>query len=102
MKAAADRVDQDVEGYRRAMQLIVEDDDIQGGAATFRGTRILVQQIADLLRQGASEPELREDYPRLTTEMISAARVYSRAHPSRGRPRKPVWPEQGGRCSQRP
>ena len=45
-------------GYRRAMRLIVEDEDIQAGAATFRGTRILVHQIAALLRQGADEREL--------------------------------------------
>jgi uncharacterized protein (DUF433 family) len=77
--------------YREAMQLIVEDDAVQSGAATFRGTRILVHQIADLLAQGADPMELREDYPRLTPEMIVAAPIYSRANPRRGRPRKPAW-----------
>jgi hypothetical protein len=51
VKAVADRVDGDLARYRDAM--IVEDEAIQGGAATFRGTRILVHQIADLLAQGA-------------------------------------------------
>jgi uncharacterized protein (DUF433 family) len=73
------------------MTLIVEDDSIQGGAATFKGTCILVQQIADLLSQGATGAELRQDYPRLTSEMIVAAPIYARAHPCRGRPRKPAW-----------
>ncbi len=73
------------------MRLIVEDDAIQGGAATFRGTRILVHQIANLIGQGADEVELREDYPRLTPEMIAAAPIYARAHPRLGRPRKPAW-----------
>jgi uncharacterized protein (DUF433 family) len=91
VKAVADRVDQDLARYRDAMRLIVEDDAIQGGAATFRGTRILVHQIADLIGQGADEAELREDYPRLTSEMIAAAPIYARAHPRRGRPRKPTW-----------
>ena len=77
------------------MALIVEDDTIQAGAATFRGTRILVHQIADLLAQGATEAELREDYPRLTPEMIAAAPIYARAHPRRGRPRKPAWRNGG-------
>ena len=73
------------------MNLIVEDESIQGGAATFRGTRILVHQIADLLTQGADEGELREDYPRLTSAMLAAAPIYTRAHPRRGRPKAPAW-----------
>jgi uncharacterized protein (DUF433 family) len=91
VKAVADRVDGDLARYRDAMSLIVEDEAIQGGAATFRGTRILVHQIADLLAQGADEVELREDYPRLTPAMLAAAPVYARAHPRRGRPKTPAW-----------
>jgi len=91
VKAVADRLDGDLARYRDAMALIVEDEAIQGGAATFRGTRILVHQIADLLAQGAAEAELREDYPRVTPEMLSAAPVYARAHPRRGRPKAPGW-----------
>ena len=77
--------------YRKAMKLIVEDPEIQAGAATFRGTRILVHHVADLVSQGATEAELREDYPRLTREMIAAAAIYVKSHPRRGRPRKPSW-----------
>ncbi len=91
VKAVADRVDGDFARYRDAMGLIVEDESIQGGAATFRGTRILVHQIADLLAQGADEAELRMDYPRLTPAMLAAAPVYARAHPRRGRPKAPAW-----------
>ncbi len=93
VKTVADRVDGDLARYRDAMGLIVEDASIQGGAATFRGTRILVHQIADLLAQGADEAELREDYPRLTPAMLAAAPVYARAHPRRGRPKAPPWRE---------
>jgi uncharacterized protein (DUF433 family) len=70
---------------------VVEEPNVQAGAATFRGTRIIVQQIADLISEGATEAELREDYPRLTRAMIAAAPVYAKAHPRRGRPRKPAW-----------
>jgi uncharacterized protein (DUF433 family) len=73
------------------MKLIVEDPEIQGGAATFKGTRLLVHDVAGLLQQGVPEAELREDYPNLTPEMIGAARIYVQAHPRRGRPRKPSW-----------
>ena len=91
VKAVADRVDEDLARYRGAVGVIVEDEAIQGGAATFRGTRILVHQIADLLAQGADEAELRVDYPRLTPAMLAAAPVYARAHPRRGRPKAPAW-----------
>ncbi len=91
VKAVADRIDNDLARYRDAMAMIVEDEGIQSGAATFRGTRILVHQIADLLAQGADFTELREDYPRLTPAMLAAAPVYARAHPRRGRPKAPAW-----------
>ena len=66
-------------------------EEIQGGAATFKGTRLLVHQIASLLLEGVAEAELRTDYPHLTPEMIEAAEIYARSHPPRGRPRKPAW-----------
>jgi len=91
VKTAANKVDADLAKYRKAMRLIVEDPRVQAGAATFKGTRILVHQIANLISQGATGPELRADYPRLTRAMIAAATVYVKAHPRRGRPRKPVW-----------
>ncbi len=77
--------------YRKAMQLIVEDPEIQAGAATFKGTRLLVHQIAALTKQGVPAEELREDYPNLTPSMIDAASIFAQAHPRRGRPKKPVW-----------
>jgi uncharacterized protein (DUF433 family) len=77
--------------YRKAMSLIVEDPEVQGGAPTFKGTRLLVQHIASLLKQGVPPEELREDYPRLTEPMIEAARIFTAAHPKRGRPRPPPW-----------
>lgn len=96
VKAVADRVDGDFARYRDAMALIVEDASVQNGAATFRGTRILVHQIADLLAQGADAAELRTDYPRLTPDMLAAAPLYVRAHPRRGRPRTPAWRREAG------
>jgi uncharacterized protein (DUF433 family) len=84
-------MDAGLKKYRKAMDLIVEDPAIQSGAATFKGTRILVHHIADLLSQGATKVELREDYPRLTCDMIAAALLYAKSHPRRGRPRKPSW-----------
>jgi uncharacterized protein (DUF433 family) len=84
-------VGQALSRYRKAMSLIVEDPDIQAGAATFKGTRLLVRHIASLLKQGVPVAELREDYPRLTEPMIEAAGLFALAHPKRGRPTPPPW-----------
>lgn len=81
----------DLARYRAAMALIVENPEIQAGAAVFRGTRILVRQVADLIAAGASDKELREDYPRLTRPMLAAAHLFAAARPRRGRPRAPAW-----------
>jgi uncharacterized protein (DUF433 family) len=91
VRAAATKVDANLARYRKAIGLIATDPKIQAGAATFKGTRILVHHIADLLAQGAKAAELQEDYPRLTREMIAAAEIYAKAHPRRGRPRRPSW-----------
>lgn len=90
-RPAAAAVEDQMRRYRKAMRIIVENPEIQGGAATFKGTRLLVHHIAALLQQGVPETELREDSPNLTPAMIDAARVFARAHPRRGRPRKPAW-----------
>lgn len=89
--AAQAAVTRELVAYRKASDAIVEDPEVQGGAATFKGTRILVHTIADLLKAGASAEELKEDYPHLTDTMIGAAIVYARAHPRRGRPKTPTW-----------
>ncbi len=91
VKRAAAKMDSEMAKFRKAMRLIIENSEIQGGAATFKGTRILVHHIADLLAKGATVAELLEDYPKLTTAMIAAAPIYAKAHPRRGRPRIPAW-----------
>lgn len=88
---AFEAVNERLRQYRTAMDLIVEDPDVQGGVATFKGTRLPVEVIGTLLRQGVSWQELREDYPNLTPERAEAAQIYMRANPRRGRPRKPSW-----------
>jgi uncharacterized protein (DUF433 family) len=75
---------------RRAKRL-VSDPDIMGGDPVFRGTRVPVHMIAELVAQGATPPELIEGYPRLTAEMIRLAPIYAAAYPLRGRPRRQPW-----------
>lgn len=76
---------------RRARQLVISDPEIMGGDPVFRGTRIPVHIIADVLRQGELEKDILESYPRLMAEMLRLAPVYAAAYPLRGRPRKQPW-----------
>lgn len=80
-----------LERYRKNLALIETSDDVLGGEPHFRNTRISVFAILGLLKRGAKAEELLEDYPRLTKEMIEAARLYARARPRRGRPVRPFW-----------
>ncbi|MBG0792460.1 DUF433 domain-containing protein [Methylocystis sp. H62] len=84
-KPVSDSVAKRLSALEAALALIVEDDEIQAGAATFRGTRILVRPIAEALRRGVPADDLMEDYG-LSQERIAAARVYANARPLRGRP----------------
>ena len=52
---------------------------IMMGKPVIRGTRIMVELILRKLAEGASEGELVEDYPHLTTEAIRAAMAYGAA-----------------------
>jgi uncharacterized protein (DUF433 family) len=76
---------------RRAKRLAVSDRDILGGDPVFRGTRVPVHMIAELIAQGSTPAELKQSYPRLTAEMIRLAPVYAAAYPLRGRPRNQPW-----------
>jgi uncharacterized protein (DUF433 family) len=49
------------------------------GKPVIRGTRITVELILRKLAEGATELELLEDYPHLTTEDIRAAVAYGAA-----------------------
>lgn len=51
---------------------IIIDPAIMLGKPVIRGTRITVELILRKLAEGATEAELREDYPHLTTEDIRA------------------------------
>jgi uncharacterized protein (DUF433 family) len=79
---------------RRVRQLVVSDPEILGGDPVFRGTRVPVHMIAELVAQGSTPAELIEGYPRLSAEMIRLAPIYAAAYPLRGRPRNQPWRDQ--------
>jgi len=90
---------QRIKDLRRSEGLASADPEVLGGVPVFRGTRISIHMIAELLSQGETPETLRRGYPRLTDEMTRLAPLYADAHPLRGRPRKRPWP---GRLNGRP
>ena len=80
-----------VRQLRRAERLVTVNPEIMGGNPVFRGTRVPVHQVAELLAKGETVERLREDYPRVSEEMIRLSPIYAAAHPLRGRPRKQPW-----------
>ena len=79
---------------RRARQMVISDPEILGGDPVFRGTRVPVHMVAQLVAQGSSSADLIEGYPRLTAEMIRLAPIYANAYPLRGPRRKLPWSDQ--------
>jgi uncharacterized protein (DUF433 family) len=60
---------------------VASDPAVFGGKPTFRGARIPVHLVASLLRDGATDEQVTESYPRLTRQMIRLAPVYAAAYP---------------------
>ena len=58
-------------------EYIVADTDICHGKPTFKGTRVMVWQVLEMLQDGASFQEIIEAFPSLTSEHIKAALQYA-------------------------
>jgi uncharacterized protein (DUF433 family) len=81
-------------GFRRlaeATRMVESDREIMRGAPVYKGTRIPVHTIADMLSQGATVAEILEGYPALTREKVELAPMYAKAFPRRGRPVIRPW-----------
>src|SRR5687768_11279062 len=62
---------------------------IKGGEPVIRNSRVGVYGLAHRMELGESEEILDEDYPHIPAEAREVALQYARAHPRRGRPKKP-------------
>ena len=75
-----------------ARDAIERDESVLSGTPCFKGTRIPVHDIADMLSNGDSADAIHEAFPQLSKEQIELAAFYARAYPRRGRPRRePFW-----------
>jgi uncharacterized protein (DUF433 family) len=78
---------------KRTRTLVQSDPEIMAGAPVFRGTRVPVYLIADMIEQGTPIDEILDGYPSLAREMVGYAEIYATAHPPLGR--SPVQPWSG-------
>jgi uncharacterized protein (DUF433 family) len=80
------RVERQLKQLAQIEELVVSDPEIMRGTPVFKGTRIPVDLVADMLAQGATVEEILEGYPTLSKERIAIAPLFIRAFPRRGRP----------------
>ena len=73
VKSVRLELDQDLRRLQRAENMIVSDPEIMRGTPVYRGTRIPVELIADMLIQGAKSEEILEGYPALDRERESSS-----------------------------
>ena len=84
-------VESQLKQLARVEEMVVSDPEIMRGTPVFKGTRIPVDLVADMLAQGATPEEILEGYPTLSKEKIAMACLYTRAFPRRGRPSRRPW-----------
>jgi uncharacterized protein (DUF433 family) len=90
-KSARRKVESQLKQLARVEEMVVSDPEIMHGTPVFKGTRIPVDLVADMLAQGATAEEILEGYPTLSKEKIAMAPLYMRAFPRRGRPSRRPW-----------
>ena len=90
-KSARKEVETGLRRLAEATRMVESDPEIMRGAPVYRGTRIPVHAVADMLSQGATVSEILEGYPALTREKVELAPMYVKAFPLRGRPITRSW-----------
>ncbi|MBR0797351.1 DUF433 domain-containing protein [Bradyrhizobium jicamae] len=76
-----------VDLYARGLSRIDENENIFGGDAVFKNTRLPVRHIGKLAISGEPIESILEDYPYLDEDDVNFAAIYHSAHPPVGRPR---------------
>lgn len=80
----------------KAKRMITVNKDVLSGTPCFRGTRVAVHDIAEMIANGDNVSAILAAYPMLTEGLVHAAVTYADAFPRRGRPRqRPLWHKKG-------
>lgn len=90
-KSARKEVDTGLRRLAQAVRMVESDAEIMRGTPVYKGTRIPVESVAEMLSQGSTVVEILEGYPALTRQQVELAPMYVRAFPRRGRPAIRPW-----------
>ena len=71
----------------KARGIVARAPDVLGGTPVFKGTRIPVHDVADMLTNGDRPAAIVKAFPQLDEDRIRLAAIYALAYPPRGRPR---------------
>jgi len=91
VKPARRRVESQLKQLAQIEEMVVTDPDIMRGTPVFKGSRIPVELVADMIAQGATVEEIQKGYSSLNAKKIAMAPFYMRAFPRRGRPVRRLW-----------
>jgi uncharacterized protein (DUF433 family) len=97
VKGARKQMEGALRRLAQAGRLVAADPEIMNGAPAFRGTRVPVHAIAEMLAQGAAVEEILDGYPALSRHGVELAPLYAKAFPRRGRPPERPWAKQRSR-----
>jgi uncharacterized protein (DUF433 family) len=86
-RSAAKAVRSGLDQLTKARRIVAGAPDVLGGTPVFKGTRIPVHDIADMLANGKAPTAIVKAYPPLDGDRVRLAAVYALAYPRRGRPR---------------
>jgi uncharacterized protein (DUF433 family) len=85
----------------KARRIVTSDPAILSGTPVFKGTRIPVHDIADMLANGDEAVAIVRAYPQLDATKVQLGALYAAAYPQRGRPRtKAPWRNTTPRSSE--
>ena len=87
-------VKQQLARLKKAQQMAISQKEVMQGTPVYRGTRIPIELVAEMLSGGASIDEILEGYPALAREQVELAPLYVLAFPRRGRPVRRPWAQQ--------
>ena len=91
VKHVRQEIEQQLLRLKEAQHMTVSDPEVLRGTPVYRGTRIPVELVAEMLADGASAEEILEGYPALDRDKVELATLYVRAFPRRGRPSQRPW-----------
>jgi len=91
VKSVRLELDADLKKLERAAEMAVSDPEVMHGTPVYRGTRIPIELIANMVRQGTKIDEILKGYPALDREKVELAPLYVQAFPRRGRPASRPW-----------